>query len=65
MFGLKGFFDVLMWIYIFFLHRNSPTQKTPGPENHEDVQSESEAEIETLPEVTEESLPSENSEVSN
>ncbi|XP_077092043.1 protein FAM13B isoform X3 [Siphateles boraxobius] len=43
---------------------NSPTQKTPGPENHEDVQSESEAEIETLPEVTEESLPSENSEES-
>ncbi|XP_056106292.1 protein FAM13B isoform X4 [Rhinichthys klamathensis goyatoka] len=43
---------------------NSPTQKTPGPENHEDVQSESEAEIETIPEATEESLPSENSEES-
>ncbi|XP_051513529.1 protein FAM13B isoform X2 [Myxocyprinus asiaticus] len=34
---------------------NSPTQ-TPGPEDHEDVQSESEAEAETLPEkLTEES----------
>ncbi|XP_067241237.1 protein FAM13B isoform X3 [Chanodichthys erythropterus] len=43
---------------------NSPTQKTPGPEDHEDVQSESEAETETLPEVTEESLPSEKSEES-
>ncbi|CAM4612584.1 unnamed protein product [Leuciscus chuanchicus] len=43
---------------------NSPSQKTPGPENHEDVPSESEAETETLPEVTEESLPSENSEES-
>ncbi|XP_059371441.1 protein FAM13B-like isoform X4 [Carassius carassius] len=41
---------------------NSPTQKTAGPEEHEDVQSESEEETETLPEVTEESLPSENSE---
>lgn len=54
---------LLMWIFLF--HRNSPTQKTPGPEDHEDVQSESEAETETLPEVTEESLPSEKSEVSN
>ncbi|XP_052430954.1 protein FAM13B-like isoform X6 [Carassius gibelio] len=43
---------------------NSPTQKTAGPEEHEDVQSESEEETETLPEVTEESLPSENSEES-
>ncbi|XP_048032759.1 protein FAM13B isoform X2 [Megalobrama amblycephala] len=43
---------------------NSPTQKTPGPEDHKDVQSESEAETETLPEVTEESLPSEKSEES-
>ncbi|XP_067314116.1 protein FAM13B isoform X2 [Pseudorasbora parva] len=43
---------------------NSPTHKTPGPEDLEDVQSESEAETETLPEVTEESLPSENSEES-
>ncbi|XP_051715541.1 protein FAM13B isoform X2 [Ctenopharyngodon idella] len=43
---------------------NSPTQKTSGPEDHEDVQSESEAETETLPEVTEESLPSEKSEES-
>lgn len=50
---------------IFFFHRNSPTQKTSGPEDHEDVQSESEAETETLPEVTEESLPSEKSEVSS
>jgi len=57
----ESFFDVLMWIYIFC----SPTQKTPGPENLEDVQSESEAETETLPEVTEESLPSEHSDVSN
>ncbi|XP_039504548.1 protein FAM13B isoform X2 [Pimephales promelas] len=40
----------------------SPTQKTPGPENLEDVQSESETE--TLPEVTEESLPSEHSDAS-
>ncbi|KAK7138237.1 hypothetical protein R3I94_013765 [Phoxinus phoxinus] len=46
------------------IQENIPTQKTPGPENHEDVQSESEAETETLPEVTEESLPSENSEES-
>lgn len=61
----ESFFDVLMWICIFFLHRNTPSQKTPGPENHEDVPSESEAETETLPEVTEESLPSEYSEVSN
>uniref|UniRef100_A0A8C1GTL9 Family with sequence similarity 13 member B n=1 Tax=Cyprinus carpio TaxID=7962 RepID=A0A8C1GTL9_CYPCA len=43
---------------------NSPTQKTAGPEECEDVQSESEAETETLPEVTEEGLPSENSEES-
>ncbi|XP_050983139.1 protein FAM13B isoform X3 [Labeo rohita] len=43
---------------------NSPTQKISGPEDHEDVQSESEAETETLPEVTEEGLPSENSEES-
>ncbi|XP_056328274.1 protein FAM13B isoform X1 [Danio aesculapii] len=43
---------------------NSPTLKTSGPEDHEDVQSESEAETETLPEVTEEGLPSENSEES-
>uniref|UniRef100_A0A8C1XI10 Family with sequence similarity 13 member B n=1 Tax=Cyprinus carpio TaxID=7962 RepID=A0A8C1XI10_CYPCA len=43
---------------------NSPTQKTAGPEEREDVQSESEAETETLPEVTEEGLPSENSEES-
>lgn len=43
---------------------NSPIQKTAGPEDHEDVQSESEAETETLPEVTEEGLPSENSEES-
>ncbi|XP_016145126.1 protein FAM13B isoform X2 [Sinocyclocheilus grahami] len=43
---------------------NSPAQKTAGPEEHEDVQSESEAETETLPEVTEEGLPSENSEES-
>ncbi|KAL1262420.1 hypothetical protein QQF64_007685, partial [Cirrhinus molitorella] len=45
---------------------NSPTQKTSGPEDHEDVQSESEAETETetLPDVTEEGLPSENSEES-
>uniref|UniRef100_A0A9J7ZIT3 Family with sequence similarity 13 member B n=1 Tax=Cyprinus carpio carpio TaxID=630221 RepID=A0A9J7ZIT3_CYPCA len=40
--------------------RNSPIQKTPGSEEHEDVQSESE----TLPEVTDEGLPSENSEES-
>lgn len=46
------------------IHGNSPTLKTPGPEDHEDVQSESEAETETLPEVTEEGLPSENSEES-
>ncbi|XDV36999.1 hypothetical protein PO909_006699 [Leuciscus waleckii] len=46
------------------IQANSPSQKTPGPENHEDVPSESEAETETLPEVTEESLPSENSEES-
>ncbi|XP_043112938.1 protein FAM13B isoform X3 [Puntigrus tetrazona] len=43
---------------------NGPNQKPAGPEDHEDVQSESEAEAETLPEVTEESLPSENSEES-
>lgn len=43
---------------------NSPTQKTAGPEEREDVQSESEAETETLPEVTEEGVPSENSEES-
>ncbi|XP_016409145.1 protein FAM13B isoform X3 [Sinocyclocheilus rhinocerous] len=43
---------------------NSPAQKIAGPEEHEDVQSESEAETETLPEVTEEGLPSENSEES-
>uniref|UniRef100_A0A671LNI8 Protein FAM13B-like n=1 Tax=Sinocyclocheilus anshuiensis TaxID=1608454 RepID=A0A671LNI8_9TELE len=43
---------------------NSPAQKTAGPEEHEDVQSESEAETETLSEVTEEGLPSENSEES-
>ncbi len=54
-----------MWIYMYFLYRISPSQKTAGPEDHEDVQSESEAETETLPEVTEEGLPSENSEVSN
>ncbi|XP_058653496.1 protein FAM13B isoform X2 [Onychostoma macrolepis] len=42
----------------------SPIQKTAGPEDHEDVQSESEAETETLPEVTEEGLPSENNEES-
>ncbi|XP_042626323.1 protein FAM13B isoform X3 [Cyprinus carpio] len=42
------------------LQGNSPIQKTPGSEEHEDVQSESE----TLPEVTDEGLPSENSEES-
>uniref|UniRef100_A0A8C1KW57 Family with sequence similarity 13 member B n=1 Tax=Cyprinus carpio TaxID=7962 RepID=A0A8C1KW57_CYPCA len=42
------------------LQGNSPIQKTPGAEEHEDVQSESE----TLPEVTDEGLPSENSEES-
>lgn len=47
------------------LYINSPTQKTAGPEDHEDVQSKSEAETETLPEVTEEGLLSQNSEVSN
>lgn len=41
-----------------------PTQKTAGPEDHEDVQSKSEAETETLPEVTEEGLLSQNSEES-
>ncbi|XP_059377276.1 protein FAM13B-like isoform X3 [Carassius carassius] len=42
------------------LQGNSPLQKTPGSEEHEDVRSESE----TLSEVTEEGLPSENSEES-
>ncbi|XP_051505539.1 protein FAM13B-like isoform X3 [Myxocyprinus asiaticus] len=43
---------------------NGPTQ-TPGPEDHEDVQSESETEAETLPEkVTKEGQSSENSEES-
>ncbi|XP_057205244.1 protein FAM13B isoform X1 [Triplophysa rosa] len=41
---------------------NCPTQKTEGTEDHEDVQSESDAEDETLPEKVTEDGPSENSE---